>query len=353
MNDVKRSIIHNFYVYGNDFYAISEYDMKMKGIGWNGSEIKIIPLYEFVKRNIIPNGDLSNLHPFDIIRFEDNRAYDSYLVIPLRVKNKLHVELNNIDPTLKKFVLSYGLIPMEFDCSGDIAYIPPEGIEAIEQNDIHFFDSIEEMENLEGIIVDHIYIKNNFSTLFENKVEMIGEPFEYDKIAFIWITNQYKLTLNDASDDHLQKFENSGIIIPMPETEDKIDDVQLIHSVIKDLPENRPDMDKNSFHILDETNNLKTNEKITSKSKLSSKKKDQLIEIINKHEEKIDELETTLHFLKIDNDKMIEKFKTLKDKALCHEYDSIFLKNNVSNGMDNIKQYLHKIQNEMNKIKQR
>lgn len=347
MSTTKRAIIHDFNVYGNDFHNISEYDMKINAIGWNESEIEIIPLYELVKRNIVPNGDLSNLHPFDIIQFEDNRAYDSYLVIPLNIKNKMNIELNNIDPILKKFVLSYGLIPMEFDECGEYAYIPPEGIEAIEQNDFHFFDSIEETDNIEGIIVDQMYIKNNFSKLFSHEVSMFGEPLEYDKIAVMWITDQYKLTLNDASDEHLQKFKNSGIIIPMMETKDQMNSVQLIHSVIKNLPENRADMYKNSFRVFDEMNK---NKKHTSKSSLSSKKKEKLIELINEYEDKIDDLETTLKYLKIDNDKMTEQFKIFKKKSSSCESDSAFLKNNVSNSMNNIKQYLHKIENEMNNI---
>ena len=80
-----------------------------------------------------------------------------------------------------------------------------------------------------------------------------------------------------------------------------------------------------------------------SKSKLISKKKDKLIEMIINYENKIHNLEIELSHLKTDNE--------LKKINIEHKSDSDFLKNTVSIGMDNIKQYLSKIENEINKIK--
>ena len=351
-----QSIIHNFNVYEEDFHN-HQYNINIKGVGWNGREIDIIPLYNLMK--FIPNDNLMNLKPFDIIHFDDNRAYDSYLIVPLRVKNIFNIELTNIEPNLKNLVLSYGIIEFIFDCAGENACIPPEGIEAIEKYDIHFFDCVKEMEDVEGIIIDHMYIKNNFNKVFSNQVEMIGEPFEYDQIGFIWIVNEYKLTLNDARNDDINSMKNCSIIIPMMKTIEQMNCVQLIYSVIKNLPEHREEPYKNSIKLLNEENNENIffnkndiNRHIsTSTSKLISKKKDKLIEMIINYENKIHNLEIELSYLKTDNELNITNYKKLKEINIEHKSDSNFLKNTVSIGMDNIKQYLSKIENEINKIK--
>jgi len=346
-----QSNIHYFNVYEEDYHNHKN-NIKIKAVGWNGREIDIIPLYNLMK--FIPNGDLMNLKPFDIVQFDDNRAYDSYLIVPLRVKNIFNVEINDIEPKLKNFVLSYGIIEFIFDCGGENACIPPEGIEAIEKYDIHFFDCIKEMEDVEGIIIDHMYIKNNFTKVFSNQVEMIGEPFEYDQIGFIWIVNEYKLTLNDVRIDDINSMKNCSIIIPMMKTIEQMNCVQLIYSVIKNLPEHRDEPYKNSIKLFNKENNENNENKTKrhiSKSKLLSKKKDQLIEMIINYEIKIHNLEIELSYLKSDNELNITNYKTLKEINIEHKSDSKFLKNTVSNGMDNIKQYLGKIENEINKIK--
>ncbi len=344
---INKSVIHDFNVYEDDFHK-HQHQLKIKSVGWNGREIEIIPLYQLMKFEIIPNPDLMNLKPFDIIRFEENRAFDSYLIVPLKVKNKLKVEIENIDEKLKKFLLSYGIIEFEFDCSGETACIPPEGIEAIEKHDIHYFDIIQEMEDTEGIIVDYMYIKYNFDK-FENSVNIIGDPFEYDKIAFIWITNEYKLTLNDASDEQSDKMKDSKIIIPMMEKKDQMNAVQLICSILKNLPDERQDSYPNSFdlYLEKEKNTKKTNLKSPN---LNSKKKDDLIKIIHEKDDTITELETRIFHLTNDLNKISKKYKEIKEKNSENEIDSNFLNNKVSKSISNLKQYLSKFEIELNKI---
>ena len=348
--DVK-SMIHDFNVYEDEFHK-HQHQLKIKSVGWNGREIEIIPLYQLMKFGIIPNIDLMNLKPFDIIRFEENRAYDSYLIVPLKVKNKFEVKIENISESLKQFLLSYGIIEFEFDCSGENACIPPEGIEAIEKHDIYYFDIIKEMEDVNGIIVDYMYIKDNFNK-FENSVNMIGDPFEYDKIAFIWITSEYKLTLNDASDEQIDEMKNSKIIIPMMEMKDQMNAVQLVYSIMKNLPESRMDPYPHSYDLY-EKNDVSVNNVNKNKAKLpnfKSMKKDELIKLLTEKYSKIDELETSLFHTKNDLNKMNGQFKKLKAENCENERDSKYLNNNVSAGVDNLRQLLTKFENQLNIIK--
>lgn len=351
---INKSVIHDFNVYEDEFHK-HQHQLKIKSVGWNGREIEIIPLYKLMKYGIIPNPDLVNLKPFDIIRFEENRAFDSYLIVPLKVKNKFEVELENMDENLKKFLLSYGIIEFEFDCSGETACIPPEGIEAIEKHDMYYFDNIIEMEDVEGIIVDYMYIKNNFDK-FENSVNIIGDPFEFDKIAFIWITNEYKLTLNDASDEQINGMKNSKIIIPMMEIKDQMNTVQLIYSIMKNLPESRLDPYPHSFDLYESnvTNETNVNNETKKKVKLpnfKNMKKDELIKLLTEKYSKIDELETSLFHTKNDLSKMNSQYKKLKADNCENERDSRYLNNNVSKGIDNMRQLINKFENELNKIK--
>ena len=350
-----KCVIHDFNVYEDDFHD-HENQIKIKSVGWNGREIDIIPMYELMKKEIVPNGDLMKLKVFDIVRFEENRAYDSYLIVPLKVKNKFEVNLGDIDIFLKNFLLSYGLIPFEFDCSGENSCIPPEGIEAIENNDIHYFDIIKNMEDVNGIIVDHMYLKNNF-ILESISIEVIGESFDYDQIPFIWITNKYKFTLNDATDEQIDSMKGCRIIVPKMDKKEQMNNVQLIYAVIKDLPTTRNDPYPYSFNlsennIIIETNDNKPKELKKSKTpNLQSKKKDELIRIVQEKDSKIDELETNIFHLTNDLNKITEQYKVIKEKNNDNERDSKYLNHNVSKGMDNMRQYLKKIEIEMNKIK--
>ena len=357
MANTNKSVIHDFNVYEDEFHK-HQNQLKIKSVGWNGREIEIIPLYQLMKFGIIPNLDLMNLKPFDIIRFEENRAFDSYLIVPLKVKNKFEVKMENMDEKLKKFLLGYGIIEFEFDCSGETACIPPEGIEAIEKHDIHYFDNIIEMEDTEGIIVDYMYIKDNFDK-FENSVDIIGDPFEFDKIAFIWITNQYKLTLNDASDEQSDKMKNCKIIIPMMEIKDQMNAVQLIYSIMKNLPESRLDPYPHSFdlyenNVTNEMNETNVNNKAKNKVKLpnfKNMKKDELIKLLTEKCSKIDELETSLFHTKNELNKTTQLYKKVKADNHENERDARYLNHNVSKGVDNMRQLMNKLENELNKIK--
>ena len=345
---INKSIIHDFNVYEDEFHK-HQHQLKIKSVGWNGREIEIIPLYQLMKFGIIPNIDLMNLKPFDIIRFEENRAYDSYLIVPLKVKNKFEVELENMNENLKKFLLSYGIIEFEFDCSGETACIPPEGIEAIEKHDMYYFDNIIEIEDVEGIIVDYMYIKGNFDK-FKNSVDIIGDPFEFDKIAFIWITNEYKLALNDASDQQIESMKNSKIIIPMMEIKDQMNTVQLIYSIMKNLPDSRTNSYPHSFDLYESNVTNETKKKVKLPN-FKSIKKDDLIKLLEQKCTKIDELETTVFHLKNDLNKITGQYKKLKADNCENERDSKYLNNTVSNGIDNLRQLMQKFENELSKIK--
>lgn len=358
---VQRSSLHDFSVYNSDFHD-HDYQIKLKSVGWNSRVLEIIPLYKLMKLGIIPNGDLLNLKPFDIVSFDDNRTYDAYLITPLKLKEKINVNLENTEEQLKQFLLSYGLIPFEFDCSGETACIPPEGLEAIEKHGMHFFDIIiEGINDVEGIIVDHMYIKDNFDNL-RNEATIIGEPFEYDKIGFLWLNNSHKLVLNDASDSQLENMRNARIIIPMMNSKDQMNVVQLVYSIMKNLPDTRADPYLPSFDLYEKNRamndsilpNKKEVRKNGEKKKLpnfKSMKKDELVRLLEEKYSKIDELEKTLFHSKKDLNQITKQYKEMKLKSSNFENDSIYLKRNVGQGIDNMRQLMGKFENELNKIK--
>jgi hypothetical protein len=358
---VQRSSLHDFSVYNSDFHN-NEYQIKMRSVGWNGRILEIIPLYKLMKLDIIPNGDLLNLKSFDIIYFDDNRAYDAYLITPLKLKEKMNVKLENTEEQFTEFLLSYGLIPFEFDCSGETSCIPPEGLEAIEKHGMHFFDNIiEGMNDVEGIIVDHMYIKDNFDNL-RNEATIIGEPFEYDKICFLWLNNSHKLVLNDASDSQLENMKNARIIIPMMNSKDQMNVVQLVYSIMKNLPDTRADPYLPSFDLYEKNRamtdsilpNKKEVRKVGEKKKLpnfKSMKKDELVRLLEEKCSKIEELETTLFHRNNDLKQITEQYKEMKSKSSNFENDSIYLKRNVGQGINNMRQLMGKIEIELNKIK--
>ena len=361
---INKFSLHNFKVYADDFHKYEyQNQLKIKSLGWNGRELEIIPLYELMKLKIIPNGDLRNLKPFDIIYFDDNTAYFSYLIAPLKVKEKMKVELENTDDQFKQFLLSYGLIAFEFDCTGETSCIPPEGLEAIEKHGIHFFDTIiEEINDVEGIIVDYMYIKNNFDNL-KNEATIIGEPYEYDKIAFLWLNNSHKLALNDASDEQLENMKNAQIIIPMKISKKEMNFVQLVDSLIKHLPDIRVDPYLHSFNLYEKkemkaNNTILPNKKEVRKDEEKKKlpnfklmKKEELIQFIQVQNSKIEELEITLYHKTNDLNQITEQYKEIKSKTSNFERDSIYLKRNVDQGIDNMRQLLSKFENELDKIK--
>ena len=360
----EKSNLHDFTVYYSDFHIHVD-KINMKSVGWNSRILEIIPLYELRKLGIVPNGDLLNLKPFDVVYFDDNRAYDSYLVVPLKLKEKINIEINDTTLFFKELLLSYGLIPFEFDCAGETACIPPEGLEAIEKHGKHFFDIIiNELDDIEGIIVDHMYIKNNFHNL-HNKAQIIGEPYEYDKIAFLWVKDSYQLTLSDASDEQLENMKNAQMIIPFGKQSSKpypsIE--QLLEPIMKNLPDTRTDPYLHSFTlyekkemkanntILPNKKEVKKNEEKKKPSNFKSMKKDELVQLLQEKCSKIEELETALFHTTNDLKQITDQYKEMKSKSSNFENDSIYLKRNVGQGIDNMRQLMGKFENELNKIK--
>ena len=361
----EKSNLHDFQVYADDFNKHKD-QMNMKSMGWNSRALEIIPLYKLRELGIVPNGDLLNLKPFDVVYFDDNRAYESYLVVPLKLKEKMNVEINDTTLYFKELLLSYGLIPFEFDCAGETACSPPEGLEAIEKHGEHFFDIIiEELDDVEGIIVDHMYIKNNFHNL-RNKAQIIGEPYEYDKIAFLWIKDSYQLTLSDASDEQLENMKNAQIIIPFgaAQSSKKYPTVeQLLEPIMENLPDTRADPYLHSFTLYEKkemnaNNTILPNEKEVKKDEgkkkppnFKSMKKDELVQLLQEKCSKIKELETTLFHTTNDLKQITEQYKEMKSKSSNFENDSIYLKRNVGQGIDNMRQLMGKIEIELNQIK--
>jgi hypothetical protein len=366
------SKLHNFSVYYSEFH--NHFDkITMKSVGWNSRELKIIPLYKLRELSIVPNGDLLNLKPFDVVYFDNNRAYDSYLVVPLKLKEKMNVEIDDTTLFFKELLLSYGLIPFEFDCSGETSCIPPEGLEAIEKHGKFFFEIIinEELDDVEGIIVDHMYIKNNFHNL-HNKAQIIGEPYEYDKIAFLWAKDSYQLTLNDASDEQLENMKNAQMIIPFGKKSSKPYPTieQLLEPIMKNLPDTRADPYMHSFTLYEKkemnaNNTILPNKKEVRKDEekkkppnFKSMKKDELVQLLQEKCSKIEELETTLFHTTNDLKQITEQYKEMKSKSSNFENDSNYLKRNVGQGIDNMRQLIcliqfqfGKIEIELNKIK--
>lgn len=345
MSKEKRCEIHDFNKYENEFYE-QEGQLKTTSVGWNGRELDIIPLFQLSKHNIIPIGDLMNLKPFDIIRFDENRAFGSYLIVPLKVTKNIEVELNDIDENLKKILLSYGIIKFEFDCSGETSCLPPEGIEAIEKHGIHYFDIIKEMEDVHGIVVDYKYMKSNFDT-YKESIETIGCSFEYHKIPFIWITNEYKLTLNNATDDQIKQMEFSNIILGSSK---EMNAVQLVSSIF-DFADRRTDSYPDSFDLYEKNKSNVMNE--IKKSKLpnfKSMKKDDLITLLIEKYSKIDELETSLIQMKNNLHKITGQYKNIKSENSDNERDSKYLNNTVSKGVKSLRQLLAKCENQLNMI---
>jgi len=345
MSKEKRCEIHDFNKYENEFYE-QEGQLKTTSVGWNGRELNIIPLFQLLKHNIILIGDLMNLKPFDIIRFFEVDAFGSYLIVPLKVTKNIEVELNDIDENLKKILLSYGIIKFEYDCHNEIFFLPPEGIEAIEKHGIHYFDIIKEMHDVPGIVVDYKYMKSNFDT-YKESIKTIGSIDEYHQIAIIWITNEYKLTLNDATDDQIKQMEFSNIILGSSK---EMNAVQLVSSIF-DFADRRTDSYPDSFDLYEKNKSNVMNE--IKKSKLpnfKSMKKDDLITLLIEKYSKIDELETSLIQMKNNLHKITEQYKNIKSENSDNERDSKYLNNTVSKGVKSLRQLLAKCENQLNLI---
>ena len=180
-------IIHDFEAFIDEFQSVED-DIKMDAIGWNGRKITIIPLYNFILHNICPKAELMKLKPFDVIQFEETNIYESYLIVPLKVKQKYEVCLTNVDNTLKNFLLSYGLIKFEVTSTDGNAYLPPESLDIVEKGVKYghkYFKDLYNCDRFNGIIVDHFFISQNFNKLFDNNFSEVGNNSEFKQIALL------------------------------------------------------------------------------------------------------------------------------------------------------------------------
>ena len=203
-------IIHDFEAFIDDFQAVED-EIKIEAIGWNGRNISIIPLYNLLLHDICPKAELMKLKPFDVIQFEETNIHESYLIVPLKVKQKYEVCLNNVENTLKIFLLSYGLIKFEFNSEDGNAYLPPESLDIIEKgvNGGHtYFKDLYNFDRYNGIIVDHYFIKKNFTKIFNKNFNICGNIDSYEQIAFLNGVNKVSLILNDADEEQINSMKN-------------------------------------------------------------------------------------------------------------------------------------------------
>ena len=125
---------------------------------------------------------------------------------------------------------------------------------------------------------------------------------------------------------------------------------------MKNLPDSRTNSYPHSFDLYESsvTNQIYGKNETKKKVKLpnfKSIKKDDLIKLLEQKCTKIDELETTVFHLKNDLNKITGQYKKLKADNCENERDSKYLNNTVSNGIDNMRQLMSKIENELSKIK--
>jgi hypothetical protein len=338
--------IFDYEAYNDEFQAVKD-EMVVDAVGWNGRKISIIPLYNLLD-GICPKAELMKLKPFDVIQFEETNIYESYLIVPLKVKQKYEVCLNNIDNTLKDFLLCYGLIKFEVNSIDGNAYLPPESLDIIEKgiNGGHtYFKDLYNFDRYNGIIVDHYFIKKNFTKMFNKLFNFYGNIDSYEQIAFLNGVNKVSLSLNDADEEQINSMKNEKCKL-------LIRNSNHFTNIIKDensLNDLRKNSYPNSFNLID----FKKNTEITSKTELTksneikkginnrdekpkspstmsdrfsvlhlehkhksnnlqSKKKDDLIKIINKRDERLNELEVQLFHLNNDLQELNDKYKVLK-----------------------------------------
>lgn len=356
--------IHDFEGFIDEFQSLED-EIKIEAIGWNGRKISIIPLYNLLLHDICPKAELMNLKPFDVIQFEETNIYESYLIVPLKVKQKYEVCLTNVDNTLKDFLLSYGLIKFEVTSTDGNAYLPPESLDIIEKgvNGGHtYFKDLYNFDRYNGIIVDHYFIKKNFTKMFNKLFNFFGNIDSYEQIAFLNGVNKVSLILNDADEEQINSMKNEKCKLLIKNNE-------RFTNIIKDdnsLNDLRKATYPNSFNLIDFKKNnehyqkselKKTNTKkgvndekpksptmsdrfsvlhLEYKHKsnnLQSKKKDDLIKMIHDRDEKMNDLEVQLFHLKNDVQELNDKYKALKEQNndqknhLCadtHKFNHLF-----------------------------
>lgn len=280
------------------FYDFSQYNLaeqvkKTDCVGWNGSSIKTYPFYELFNNTRLSLEELKKLKLYDIILFDKENYFETYLVIPLKVSSQYVVEFKKeINEDNKQFLLNFSLLKC-VDDNDKYLFIPPEGIPAIEKNGIHFFDAILEYnEMIQGIIMDNYYLKQ--FEHFQRSVQDVSN-FEFERLLIIKFS-EHNLCLTDSHDELNTLFNKKKILIPSIKSSDKMNNIQIIDNIIKGLPKNRPTPYQKGMSL-----KLNASSSEMKESKSSSKKKDELIEEnkdlkkqIETLQLKIQELETQL-----------------------------------------------------------
>ena len=268
----KQSHYHDFSI-----NAIHKDELLFKNaLGWNGSNIDVVPFYALFNQAKLSFSTLKNIKLYDSVCL-NKETHDYYLVIPFKVKHTINIEFkDDLDESIQQYLLNYALL--KFICIEHSLFICPEAIPAIEKNDFHFFDSLLDLiEDLQGIIIDHYYLKN-FDT-FDRLIDDSSETFDCERIAYICFRNKYTLTIDNSNKELRSKFsKKTKVILPCMERCKQMNNIQYIESIIKKLPKKRPDPYKgglsvkanNSESCIDIWNSI-TSMKSTSKKKVNYK----------------------------------------------------------------------------------
>ena len=228
-----------------------------------------------------------------------------------------------------------------------------------------YFKDLYNCDRYNGIIVDHYFIKKNFTKMFNKKFNICGDIDSYEQIAFLNGVNKVSLILNDADEEQIKSMKNEKCKL-------LIKNSNHFTNIIKDdnsLNDLRKNSYPNSFDLVD----LKKNIECTSKpelkksnmkkkgvndgnespksptisdrfsvlnlehkhksNNLQSKKKDDLIKIIHEKDDILNELEVQLFHLNNDLQELNDKYKVLKEQNndqkndLCtgnHKFNMLF-----------------------------
>jgi hypothetical protein len=315
------------------FYDFSQYHLtdeviKKESIGWNGTSIKTLPFYELFNHTRLGLEELKKLKLYDVVSLSSDDYFETYLVIPFKVKSQYHVEFNKeISDDNKQFLLNYTLLKY-YDDNDKYLFIPPEGIPAIEKHGTHFFDNILEFNtSISGIIVDNYYLKN-FEKFEKNVKDLSIETFNYDRLLFIHFDDHY-LSITDSHEELSNLLKKKKILIPSMKQIDQMNNVQLIESVIKGLPKNRPTPYQKGLSL-----KLNISKSETKECKRSSKKKEDLIQEIEELKKQVETLQ-----LKIQSFESESKSKSKsKNKVVSDDKTTLFLENMI----ETIQNHIHK-----------
>ena len=302
------------------FYDFSQYDltdkvMKKESIGWNGTSIKTLPFHELFNNTRIGLEELKKLKLYDVVSFSSEDYFETYIVIPFKVKNQYHVEFNKeISDDNKQFLLNYTFLKY-CDDNDKYLFIPPEGIPAIEKHGIHFFDNILQFNtNISGIIVDNYYLKN-FEKFEKNVKDLSNETFNQERLLFVHF-DDHNLSITYSNEELSNLFKKKKILIPSMKQIDQMNNIQLIESVIKGLPKNRPTPYQKGMSL-----KLNVSKSEIKECKNSSKKKEDLIQEIDDLKKQVETLQ-----LKI---QLLESKSKAKNKVTSEDKTTIFLENMI------------------------